>query len=183
MADLTIEGCGRGHVHDGTPAAVVVHRLGLGHRRRGLGEHVERPDQVHVDDEGELVERERVVLAIDGTPGEAEPRRVHQRSQRTHVGRGGDRFLGVLDLGDVALHEEAVELGGQRLALLFLEVGDHDTRSRFGEKASRGFADSRRTAGDDGGASFEVHTGHQAPILSMMVALAMPPPSHMVWRP
>ena len=81
--------------------------------------------------------------------------------------------------------EQAADLVGDGGALVLLEVGDHDARAECGQLAGGGFADARGATGDDGGGSFEVETrhGYQAPIRSMMVALAMPPPSHIVCRP
>ena len=46
---------------------------------------------------------------------------------------------------------------GERLALVGLEVGDHDGRALGGELAGGGRADARRGAGDDGGGSVDVH--------------------------
>lgn len=56
LADLSVK-CGTGgHVDDGAAAAVFIHGLCLGHRRRCATQYIESPDQVDLDDKAEFVE-------------------------------------------------------------------------------------------------------------------------------
>ena len=56
-------------------------------------------------------------------------------------------------------------------------------RALGGEASHHALADAGGTAGDDGGRALQIHSWHQSSILSMIVALARPPPSHMVCIP
>ena len=183
LSDLAVERGGGRHVDDGAAAAVVVDRVGLGHRSSRAGQHVERADQVDPDHELERVQVERLVVAVDRATGVPDAGGVDERTKRTHLRGGGDRSIGVVGGRHITLDEEATELRGDGLTLLLVEVGDDDTGAGGGQLAGRGLADAGGTSGDDRGGTLEVHTGHQESILSMIVALARPPPSHMAWKP
>src|ERR687897_1282844 len=124
LADLAVEGSHGGDRHDRAPLA-VGQGLGLRHGRGRQPDAVERAQEVHLDDLLEVAEVVgRLVLAVlaDGARGPAEPGRGDERPQRAELlcrFHRGDDLLGV---GDVAGREHAVDLLGERLALVLLAV-------------------------------------------------------------
>lgn len=160
---------------DDRPAAALRHGL--------RGEHAELEQRGHIDVEG-LAERGDGLLQCGQRVGPAGV--VDQDVHAAELLGAGDQGRAVVLVGDVApVGHDPVVLGGQRLQ----EVGaagrrDHGRSGRSqcqGEPAS----ESAGGPGHDGDLAAQVDDvgprGHDS--LSMTVALAMPPPSHMVWRP
>ena len=104
----------------------------------------------------------------------ADSRAVHHDPQRCAGGIHRGLHLGLV--GDIRRHEgDTVDLspaGGR-------QVEDDHVGACREQFARRGQPEARRSPGDQGGASADLH-GH---ILSITVALAIPPPSHMVCSP
>ena len=145
LTDLTLERGHRGGVDD--DAALAVDGLGLGHAFGGQPDHVERADQVDLDDLGEAVEGERTVLAqrLDGV---ADAGAVDVDTQRAHLLGGVERRADLLGVGDVGFDE----LGARTQLLdrvLALEV-DHDDGCAAIQQALGGRQpEPGRTSGDD----------------------------------
>ena len=97
----------------------------------GQPQHVEGADQVDLDHVVEDLQVVRPLLA-GGPLGPADPRAA-DRDPQAALGLGGgvDRGLDRLGLHHVRLDEPSplAELGGERLALLGVQVGDHDRRA------------------------------------------------------
>ena len=111
---------------DGQPDAAHVDRhqlIPLGRRDVPEGPHRQRREDRRVVDEdvdaAELVER-----------------------------RGGERIAARF-VGDVGAHEMAVHLARHRLALVGVELGDHDPGALLGEALRVGAAEALAGAGDD----------------------------------
>ena len=163
LSDLAVERRDRRQVHDGTALPVRVHRILLRHGRRGEPQAVEAADQVHTDHELELVERKGLAFPVHRAVGVADSRGVQQTAQggqRQGLIDGGLHLIGVRHVG---LHEGALQVVGDRLALLFVEIGHDDLRSQHGQAPRAGLSDARRAAGDDDGCSIQLHGG---PLLS-----------------
>ena len=71
-------------------------------------------------------------------------------ADRRDLGGGLDRGADLLGVGDVDLGEHALDLLGERLALVGLQVGHHHGGTAGGELTGDGGADARCAAGDDG---------------------------------
>ena len=91
-----------------------------------------------------------VAVAADGALGPADAGGVDDGAERRDLGGGLDRGADLLGVGDVDLGEDALDLLGERLALVGLQVGDHDGGTAGGELTGDGGADARCAAGDDG---------------------------------
>ena len=83
-----------------------------------------------------------------------------------------DGRLDLLGVGHVDRDERAADLLRERLALVGLEVGDHDARAGGGELAGDGGADARGGAGDDGRGSADVHAPDSSDAQSEVVPRA-----------
>ena len=87
----------------------------------------------------------------------------------------------------VALDEAGLraELLRQRLAPVGLQVGDDDVGAARVQRPHRAFAEARRAAGDDERAGLQIHdlALPRFQIRSMIVAVAMPCPMHIVCEP
>jgi hypothetical protein len=113
------------------------------------------------------VRRLDLPVAADGPLRPADARGVDHRAERGDLGGGVDGGRDLVGVGHVDEGEDALDLLGERLALVGLEVGDHDGRAPGGELAGDRGTDARRRAGDDGGAVADVHGpehrgGHRA---------------------
>ena len=85
--------------------------------------------------------------------GEADAGRIHQHVQRAEgLHRLGDGGLPIFLAGDVEPHEMGglADLGGERTALVLLDVGDHDAGALLGHQYRAALAETRRAAGDEG---------------------------------
>ena len=92
----------------------------------------------------EVVGRLDGPVAADGALGPADAGGVDDRADRRDVGGGLDRGADLLGVGHVDLGEHALDLLGERLALVGLQVGHHDGGAAGGELAGDGGADARR---------------------------------------
>ena len=101
----------------------------------------------------------RVVLAVpaDRALRPADAGGVDEDPQRPELGGPVDRGGDLGGVGDVDGDELAADLGGQRLALVGLQVGDDHPGAPLGEAAGDGRADARGAAGDDRCCSGDVH--------------------------
>jgi hypothetical protein len=92
------------------------------------------------------------------TLGDADAGAVHQNARRAVRRSGfGDRCFRRGGIGNVADHGDAADLGGNALGKLFIEIADGDLRALGGEPARGRGAQSRCTAGDDGGLVLQLH--------------------------
>ena len=136
-------------------------RLNLagGHLGRGEADDVERADEVDRDDLGEDVERVWPLLADDPI-GDADARAVHDALQAAKCAlRQRQRLLDALLVGHIRLREAGArtKLLGQRLATLFVQIGDDHVRAARDEGPRAGRAKSRRSAGDEKCRAVESH--------------------------
>jgi hypothetical protein len=112
------------------------------------------------NDLAEGVDRECAVdltVAADGADRAADAGGVHagpQRRDRRRLLDGGGDLLGPRD---VDLGEDALDLLGERLALVGLEVGDDDGRAARGEGTGAARSDAAGAAGHDRGAVGQIH--------------------------
>ena len=74
-----------------------------------------------------------LTVATDGALRPADAGRVDHRTQRRDGGRGLDGGGDLVGLGHVDAGEDATDLGGERLALLDLHVGDDDDGALGGQ--------------------------------------------------
>ena len=74
----------------------------------------------------EVVGRLDLAVAADRALGPADAGRVDHRAQRRDLGGGVDGGGDLVGVGDVDRGEDAADLGGERLALVGLQVGDDD---------------------------------------------------------
>jgi hypothetical protein len=95
------------------------------HRLRGQSRHVERPDQVDLDDADKARKRVRRLLAEHsfavGDAGAVD--KAVYRTEGAH--RRGDRGLGASLVGDIGLDEfrPAAQLGRERIPGGLVEIG------------------------------------------------------------
>ena len=152
LADLAVEGRDGREVDDRAALAVGV-GLVARHDGRRLAGHVEGADQVDLDDlaeRAEVVRRGELAVAADGALRPADAGGVDARAQRSDLRGGLDGGGDLLGVGHVDPGEDALDLVGEGLALLGVDVGDHDDRAAGGEGAGDGGADAARASGDDG---------------------------------
>jgi hypothetical protein len=150
----------RGGVDAHAPLALVV-GLVVGHLRGREAQRVERPDQVDPDDDLEGLRLMRAALG-DRALGPADARAVDRDPQAVAVlGRRRDRRLDLVGLGHVGRDEAGgvAQLGGERLALLGVDVGDGDAGALGLQAAARRLAQARGAAHDEGSGSFDAHGG------------------------
>jgi hypothetical protein len=167
LADLAVVGGDRGGV-DAHPALALVVGLVAGHLRRGEAQRVERADQVDADDDLERLELVGAALA-DRPLGPADARAVHRDAQLARqLGGGVDGGLDLVGLRHVGLDEldAGAQLGGQRVALLGVDVGDGDLGA-LGVQAPRGRLTQPGGAADDQcSCSLDVHGAARYRLLS-----------------
>src|SRR6185436_13593846 len=134
-------------------------------RRSGqpLGEqaqHVERADQVDVDDADELRQRIDAVLA-DGALRSADAGAVHQDARDTVRGfRFGDRRLDRVFVGDVGVEGNALHFGGDFFGVFLVLVDHADFRALGSHGAGGGGAEAGATAGDENGYILQLHCNY-----------------------
>ena len=128
-------------------ALVALVRLVLGeHLERRQPHHVERADEVDVEDHLERLDRVRPAAGGD-LDRDAGARAGHGDPQAAgRLGRPVDGGLDLVLLAHVAGDERDAELAGERLALLRVDVGDGDGRAEGVQPADGGFAQPGRTA-------------------------------------
>ena len=118
-----------------------------GHRRGGLAHHAVGAGEEDLHRPGEDVGRVRGAVPADHpAPGRRTAVDDDGRAQRAQLGRGGDRLVHRLVLGDVGGHEDhgVAEFGGQGLALVLGEVGHHHLRAGLHQAAAWSPRRSRR---------------------------------------
>ncbi|MCO5556213.1 hypothetical protein L7F22_009759 [Adiantum nelumboides] len=161
LPDLALERRDRGGVDD--DAAVAVDRLGLRDPLRGEADHVERADQVDVDDLGEVGQRERAVLA-DGLDAVADAGAVHRDADRTELFggvEGGGHLLLVRDVGRGEA-DVLAQLVGDGLTGRGRQVDDDDLAAGLDELLGGGQAQAGRAAEEleDGGVGLAAALAH-----------------------
>src|SRR6185436_8929860 len=139
-------------------------RLVVHHRGGREPRHVERSDQVGLDDARELVERHRPVAADDPRRG-ADAGGVDEAGEGAELLDGGGD--GLLDVGlarDVGADEARArpEPRGRRPARGLVDVGDDHAAAGRDDHFSGGAPETRRTARDQHGLVLQSH----APILA-----------------
>ncbi len=184
LADLALPGRDRGGEH--ADAALAVLGLVGGHPGGGEPQHVEGADQVDVDDLAVEVVVAGAAVLVDQPHGAAAPGAVHERAQRRLRGGDVERRVDALRVADVGGRErrELAELLGDRGAVGGRQVDDRG-RARRGRSAAVTVARPRPEAPPVTRAEacrFMGLTGGRSAV-SMMVALAMPPASHIDCRP
>ena len=154
LADLAVERGDRRGVDD--DAALLAERLGLGDPLGGQPQHVERADQVDLDDLLERVERERAVLAqrLDRV---ADARAVDVDAQRAErlgdVERLADRGLvGDVGGGELRAVAELAEPSSSPLRSMTDHAGAGVEQALGGRQAQAG-----RASGDDCYGVFDLH--------------------------
>ena len=139
-------------------AALALDRVGLRDALGRQAEHVERADEIDVDDPLELREREGALLA-DRLDGVADAGAVHRDPQRAErlgdVERLGDGGL----VGDVGADEaDAVaEFLGDGLTVRGRQVDDDDLGPVVQQGLDGGETEAGGTTGDDGDAVVDDH--------------------------
>ena len=145
LADLAVEGGDRGGV-DADAALAVVVGLVVVHRRGGEAQHVEGADQVDLDHVGEDLEVVRPLLG-DRALRPADPGAA-DRDPQLAAARAPRRPPPATCSGSITFASTKLaplaELAGQRLALLGVEVGDHDARAVARAGAARSPRRARR---------------------------------------
>ena len=160
LADLAVVGGGAGRHDD--DAAVAVDRLVLRHRLGGEAKHVERADEVDVDDRLVLLECVHALAAQDaarrGHAGAG-----HGDAQFTELGGGGDGGLNLSLVAHVGGDEAGAlaQLCGECFALRRGQVDDDDARSGVVQAAGGGLPEARAATGDEGdGVLRDVHASN-----------------------
>ena len=136
-------------------SASGLDRLGLGDALGGQPDHVERADQVDLDDSSEVVERERAVLAqrldrvADAGAVDDDP---HRAQRFGGVERRDDRSL----ISDVGLGEgrPLAEFGDRLLAP---DVQNNHLRTGVQQALGGGQAKPGGATGDDGYGVLDLH--------------------------
>src|SRR5262245_19559468 len=96
----------------------------------------------------------------DSLLGDADARAIDRSAQIAELGNSrANRALDALFVGDVGLDEARVRAKrlGERLALLFVEIGDDDVRAALREQPRGSSAQARRAAGDQKSISADFH--------------------------
>ncbi len=148
LANLPVVGRDRGGVDAHAPFA-VLQRLRGDHRCGSEAQHVEGADQVDLD--GGLKRQQRVRAArARKLLGPADAGAAHGDAQPAIRRRGllyGRLHLALL--AHVAGYELDAELGGERGALLGVDVGDRDDRALLVQASHGSLAETRGAADDD----------------------------------
>ena len=154
------------------------------HPRRGQADHVEGAHEVDPDHPLEVLERQRARLADDLARG-GDARAADDDAQRTEAGRDVHGRLHLCGVGDIRGHEGGADPVGLCRAVRTRQVDDDDLGSRRAQGGRGGEAEPGCAAGDECDRAADVHQCSLSPrqSRSMIVALAMPAPSHMVCRP
>ena len=156
LADLAVLSRNGRRVDD-RAAVTVRQRVQRHHAGSGLGDAAERADQVDLDDQVELVGRERLdltgfLVAAGGLDGVADAGAIHQDALLADgLARRGESCVDAGFVGHVALGEHAAEFLGKGFTLFGIQVEDADLDAFSGQGTRRGFAETGRTARDDGG--------------------------------
>ena len=119
-------------------------------------QHVERADEVDLDDLAERLEVVRRAVAVDRAFGPTDARAVDARAQRRDLGRGRDRGASISS-SSVTSACANVPPSSLATASPFADVAvdDDDVGAVGGEAPSGGFAHPGRAAGDEGSGVFE----------------------------
>jgi hypothetical protein len=155
LADLTVVGGHAGGVDQHAAFAGGFGRV-LAHGLSGQADHVEAADQVDVDHAREGGQRVRAVLA-HGLGADGDACAIDQAHQLAAGQRRRHDGLGICFLRHIAAHEDAADLGRQRLTLVGLHIGHHHGGTGGGQHARRAFAQARGAAGDDEDLASDVH--------------------------
>jgi hypothetical protein len=127
------------------------------HRPRQDAQHVDRAQEVDLDDLREVVKRRRPVTAHE-LAGRGEPGADHHHTQASRGLRGGiDGRLNGGRIGDVRVHGAPAHLCRQRLGAIAREIGHDDVGALPGQAAHRGLTEAGRAVEDDGSRSFDLH--------------------------
>jgi hypothetical protein len=129
LPNLSIEGSGRRKIHDRPSAAVIIQWFLLRHLRSSAAEHVERTDEVHLDNKAEFIEREGLAVSTNGPSCGTQARRVHTGAQGAQCNGCCDCGIRVFDAGHVALNEGSPNFLGDLLTAFLIEVGNNDLRA------------------------------------------------------
>src|SRR5262249_43743876 len=171
LTDLAVVGGVRRGVDD-HPALPVRRRLVGRHRRRGEPDHVERADEVDLDDALEGLERERLPVLADDEPRAADAGAVDDAVQGAEVVDSG------LDRAPDARLVEHVRLD-DAAALTGLQVGDEHVRPPTSEEGGSGGAEPGPAARDEERPPRDVHyveTGASANCSRSAVLRILPTP-------
>ena len=149
LADLAVVGGDRGGVH-AHAALAVLGRLVGDHRGGGVAQHVERADQVDLENRLERHQRVRALGAGEllrpagARAADGDPQAALASARGLLHGR-----LDLALLAHVAGDELQAELGRERLALLGVDVGDRHDRALAVQGAHGRLAEPGGPADDD----------------------------------
>jgi hypothetical protein len=129
LPNLSVEGSSRCEIYDRASATVLIQWLLLGHLRRCATEHVERANQIDLDNKAKFIERKGLAIAAHGTARGTQACRIHTGTQWAECCRSGDCCIGIFDARYVALYERAANLISNLLTALLIEVGNDDLRA------------------------------------------------------
>ena len=155
MSDLAFIGRDTRGIDDG-PTLFADRRFGREPLRK-QPQHVERANQIDVDDADEFCERVDPILA-DRALRSADAGAVHQYPGDAMRSLAlGDRRLDLLLVGDVGHHRDTFHLG-RDLFGIFLALIEHGNLCALGGHGARGCgAEAGATAGDENGNIFQLH--------------------------
>ena len=160
LADLAVERRDAGEVHDRAALAVGSgSSLLISVAASRIASKVPiRLIAITFGERAEVVGGVELAVPADGALGPADAGRVDQvRSGPSSAAALRTAAL-ICSVSVTSTETNAPPIScGERLALVGLQVGDHDVRARGGELAGDGGADARGGAGDDGRGSGDVH--------------------------
>ena len=155
LADLALEGGDRGRVDEHPP--LLVHRVERGHRRGRHPDHIERADEVDLDDLAERRQRHRRAVLADHPGGRPDAGAADHHPQRPEPGRQVHRGRDGVRIGDVRRRELAAEPAGDRLAVGAGQVEHHHPRAEVGQPLGGRPPEPGRAPGDQRDRSLDPH--------------------------